>query len=107
MPFFLKYKNWIIGIGILFLIFIAYMVFGKSSTSKESTPTCPNTFTVNPLGNLVPDSVSITYSSSGGKYYSQTKGGIAGYGLQLAPKEITKDKFMEACKSYQAQQMPS
>lgn len=100
----LKYKNWLIGVGILLLLVIVYFAFFKNKgvIMPPETGGCPDPFTINPLGNLVPDSVSITYSSVGGKYYAQDRGGIAGFSAQLPPREISLDKFTAACKAYKS-----
>lgn len=105
MPFFLKYKNWLIGVVILLLLVIIYFAFfrNKGAVVPPGDTGCPASFTVNPLGSLVPGSVSLTYSSVGGKYYVQDSGGIAGFSAQLPPREITLDKFTAACKAYQSQ----
>lgn len=104
MPFFLKYKNWIIAILVILLIIIAYSVYAKKNGSDKSPEnSCPNSFSLNPFGSVVPDVASTTYSISSGKYYAQTSGGYGGYGVQLAPKEISKEVFMKACEKYKSQ----
>lgn len=101
----LKYKNWLIGAAILLILVIGYFAFfkNKGDVTPPETGGCPSTFTLNPLGSLVSGAVSVTYSTVGGKYYAQDRGGIAGFSAQLPPKEISLDKFKAACKAYQSQ----
>lgn len=105
MPFFLKYKNWIIGILVLILVVVVYKTYANKKAGKDTTSNgCPNSFTLHPFGTLVANAVSINYSMSGGKYFSQASGGYGGYNAELAPKEISKDAFMKACDQYKATQ---
>lgn len=98
-----KHKNLIIGIVALLLIFVAYLLLSnKPEADKAPSDGCPASFTINPLGSLAPDSVSITYSTAGGKYYSQASGGIGGYSAQLAPREISQKTYMDACDKYKS-----
>lgn len=96
----LKYKNYMIAAGILLLILIAYFAFGKNSDQeKPEVPECPNSFTLHPVGALA-GFVSTAYSIVDGKYFKQISGEAMGASGQLPPKEITKDEFLAACKTY-------
>ena len=92
-------KYLFIVIGILILL---YVVFGnKAAGSNPPAPSpCPETFTIKPVGGIA-GLTSTTYSIVGGKYYSKTSAGIGGYSGSLAPKEITKEDFLAACKVFQ------
>lgn len=97
----LKYKNYLIAIGVLLALVIAYFIFRKPSVDKKNNiSTCPASFTIHPTG-IVAGLVSTTYSNVDGKYYKQTSGGFAGYSGQLAPMEITEVNFLAACKVFQ------
>lgn len=83
------------------LIWVLFYLFGNKGDKTPESNGCPSSFTIHPYGQIIQNAVAITYSTSNGKYYMQDAAGFAGYSAGLAPKEITQEVFMAACKKYQ------
>ena len=102
----IPYKNLIFGILAVLLLVGLYFAFsgkGKDKPKEDEASACPSSFTIHPLGGFTGDALSMTFSKQADKYFSQSSGGYLGYGIQLAPKEIKKEVFLAACKSFQQQ----
>lgn len=101
MPFFLKFKNYFIALGVFLLLVVLYYAFrNTAATDKTDIPECPATFTIHP-GGLLAGYVGTTYSTLDGKYFKQISGGAVGASGTLPKQEITKEDFLAACKTYQ------
>lgn len=96
-------KYFLILVIILVLIGAYLLIFNKPTEKKEEDLGCPPSFTLYPYGQILSNAVAVNYSTDGSKYFSQTSGGYGGYQGQLAKKEISKETFLAACKSYQQQ----
>lgn len=91
----------IIVILVLALVGVLYYIFSNKGSNPSTNSGCPSSFTIHPYGQIIQNAVSITYSTSGGKYYMQDAAGFGGYSAGLAPVEITQEVFAKACKQYQ------
>lgn len=90
--------------GLILLGIILYFVFGNDDDNegadKPGDSGCPSSFTIKPTGGIQ-SLVSTTYSVLDGKYFKQVSGGAFGASGSLPKREISKEEFMAACKTYQ------